>query len=333
VSQAQKSVRHFRETTLPLQVVVEQRNPERKHAPACDKTKGKNMKTLSWVALVAGMALPCGGEALAQRGGGRGGGRPSGGPSRGNAFRGGYGARANYQPRAAARTGGLRVNAAAGRPAGAGQARNAAARSSRVPRTSRMPKGAGKAKVARTARRSPNRAAGRGKAANGGRPGARRLAALLAARGKGSVPALSRSGRRPGQGGGDGGSGGSDGGGDSDAGAEAEGDGGAPAESTSSPGGEAAEEPEAEAAPVYGMRVTLVADGPAQDAGMLVGDVILSVNGTPTPDFASLRAALEGSGDEAEFVIVNVENGAVERMNVGVVETRIRASAEQVRVE
>lgn len=99
---------------------------------------------------------------------------------------------------------------------------------------------------------------------------------------------------------------------------------------------EPAEEPEEPAMDpdaVYGLEILELEKGPALAARMKVGDIIMAVNGTPTPDFESLRAALEASGPRAEFEFINVDNGELERTELAVVDTRIGAEVQQVVVE
>lgn len=93
------------------------------------------------------------------------------------------------------------------------------------------------------------------------------------------------------------------------------------------------EEPAMEPDPITGMEIISMEDGTAQAAGMKVGDIIMAVNGMPTPDFDSLRAALEASAPEAEFDFINADSGELERINVGVEDTRIGVDVEQVVVE
>jgi S1-C subfamily serine protease len=84
---------------------------------------------------------------------------------------------------------------------------------------------------------------------------------------------------------------------------------------------------------VFGCQITeLKAGGAAQKAGLLVGDVILAVGDTPTPDYAALRAALESAGSEVEAVFLNKENGEVERIVLHPVGSLIGATVEEVQV-
>jgi hypothetical protein len=85
--------------------------------------------------------------------------------------------------------------------------------------------------------------------------------------------------------------------------------------------------------PVYGMKITELDDeGTAAKEGLLVGDVILAINGQATPNFDEVRSALEKTGDKAEVIFLNKDNGKVERIVLRPVESRIGASVEAVQV-
>jgi serine protease Do len=85
--------------------------------------------------------------------------------------------------------------------------------------------------------------------------------------------------------------------------------------------------------PVYGMKITeLDHEGTAAKEGLLVGDVILAINGQATPNFEEVRSALEKTGNKAEVIFLNKDNGKVERIVLRPVETRIGASVEAVQV-
>jgi len=92
--------------------------------------------------------------------------------------------------------------------------------------------------------------------------------------------------------------------------------------------------PPAEEEPLYGMKITdMDPKGSAYQEGLRVGDVILAVNGQPTPVFENLRAALQAGGSRADVVFLNKDNGKVERVIVRPVDTRIGVTVEEVRVQ
>jgi len=66
--------------------------------------------------------------------------------------------------------------------------------------------------------------------------------------------------------------------------------------------GEAAESEEAEDV-LYGMEITALYKGTAAKEGLEIGDIILKVNGTPTPTFEALAKALAQSGGRAEVLV------------------------------
>jgi S1-C subfamily serine protease len=61
--------------------------------------------------------------------------------------------------------------------------------------------------------------------------------------------------------------------------------------------------------PLGGVRLADVGQGPASQQGLKAGDVILGVNGNPTPVVESLREALKEAGDEAEVEYMDGETG------------------------
>ncbi|MBM4069418.1 MAG: hypothetical protein FJ271_10790 [Planctomycetes bacterium] len=96
------------------------------------------------------------------------------------------------------------------------------------------------------------------------------------------------------------------------------------------PDGDAEEPQETES--LLGMEIQDMSDGPALRQGMKVGDIILAIDGAATPDFDSLRAALEAAGPQADVIFINVDNGQTERVMLPVEDTRIGATVEQVQV-
>jgi membrane-associated protease RseP (regulator of RpoE activity) len=128
--------------------------------------------------------------------------------------------------------------------------------------------------------------------------------------------------------GGDGGGG--DEGGDEGGGGDSGGsDGGSAAE-----GAQAAGAGEAVAAQpvVYGMEVTALYKGAAAKAGVEIGDIILKVNGTPTPTFEALAQALARAGNRAQVVIVR-EGEESETITLVPQNGTIGVSVEPARVE
>jgi S1-C subfamily serine protease len=111
-----------------------------------------------------------------------------------------------------------------------------------------------------------------------------------------------------GDGDGDGGSGGDGGGGDGD-GDEADADtlSSAVEEAETQDSGGAAESEEAEEV-LYGMEITALYKGTAAKEGLEIGDIILKVNGTPTPTFESLVKALAQAGSKAEVLVIREDD-------------------------
>jgi hypothetical protein len=66
-----------------------------------------------------------------------------------------------------------------------------------------------------------------------------------------------------------------------------------------------------------GVRLTAVdAGGPADQAGLRAGDVLLSVGGVRTRTFADLRNALTQAQGDVEVIFINGENGQTESLTV-----------------
>jgi len=99
-------------------------------------------------------------------------------------------------------------------------------------------------------------------------------------------------------------------------------------------GASQAETPETgESEPTFGMAIRELSAGTARKRGMKAGDIIMSVNGTATPDFDSLQTALGEAGSQAEVDFINVDNGKLERITLNPVSARIGATVEQVQVD
>jgi hypothetical protein len=88
-----------------------------------------------------------------------------------------------------------------------------------------------------------------------------------------------------------------------------------------------------EAEPEYGVEIVNLLQGAAADAGLTVGDVILTFNGVATPTFDALRDAVQESGSDAEVVFLNCENGQRESIVLHPEEGRIGVGVETVPVE
>lgn len=117
--------------------------------------------------------------------------------------------------------------------------------------------------------------------------------------------------------------------GDDDGGDDGDDDGGAGDDDGDD--GDEGDDPAMDAELEYGMEIIdMEEDGPAANAGLQVGDIITAINGMATPDFDSLRVALEACGSQGTFDFINAENGEPEQIDVSVDETRIGASVEQV---
>jgi hypothetical protein len=86
-------------------------------------------------------------------------------------------------------------------------------------------------------------------------------------------------------------------------------------------------------AALFGMEIRELAAGAARKKGMKVGDIIMAVNGTATPDLESLQTALQESGSQAEVDFINVDSSEVERITLSPVNARIGATVQQVQVE
>jgi hypothetical protein len=87
------------------------------------------------------------------------------------------------------------------------------------------------------------------------------------------------------------------------------------------------------AAPVYGVLITEMQRGTAAKQGLRPGDIILSYNGSATPTFEALADAVQQSGNEAEVVFINQDNGEEEAITLFPVEGRIGVTVEPVQVD
>jgi membrane-associated protease RseP (regulator of RpoE activity) len=83
---------------------------------------------------------------------------------------------------------------------------------------------------------------------------------------------------------------------------------------------------------VFGAQIIGLDNGPAQKAGMKLGDVILSVNGVLTPDLQTLRDALAACGSEAKVVFVNVDSGEREFVVLNPTNGRIGVSVQSIQL-
>jgi S1-C subfamily serine protease len=91
-----------------------------------------------------------------------------------------------------------------------------------------------------------------------------------------------------------------------------------------------ANEPEEE----WGMKVTEVhTDGAAGNAGLMAGDIILSVAGNRVQTFEELVAALGKSNGPMEFVFINCENQKMERMMIAPIDGKIGIATHPVVVD
>ena len=66
---------------------------------------------------------------------------------------------------------------------------------------------------------------------------------------------------------------------------------------------------------------------------MVVGDTILSYNGTPTPTFEALASAVHDSDGEVQVVFINSENDETETITLYPEDGRIGVSGESVPVD
>jgi hypothetical protein len=95
---------------------------------------------------------------------------------------------------------------------------------------------------------------------------------------------------------------------------------------------EATADDEETEASVYGVEITALYKGTAAKEGLEIGDIILSFNGIPTPNFKALASAVARSGSQAQVLVVRGEDGERETVTLFPQEGRIGLSGEGVRV-
>jgi S1-C subfamily serine protease len=83
---------------------------------------------------------------------------------------------------------------------------------------------------------------------------------------------------------------------------------------------------------LYGVRITELYQGTAAKQGLRVDDIILSFDGTATPSFEALAAAVQQSGSEAEVIFINADNGQQESIVLYPQGGRIGVNGEAVQV-
>jgi membrane-associated protease RseP (regulator of RpoE activity) len=98
--------------------------------------------------------------------------------------------------------------------------------------------------------------------------------------------------------------------------------------------GEAAEA-EAPEVVLYGVEITALFKGTAAKEGLGIGDIILKVNGTPTPTFEALTKALAQSSGRAEVLVIREDDDDDEPETVTLFPQNgvIGVSVEPVRVD
>lgn len=82
-----------------------------------------------------------------------------------------------------------------------------------------------------------------------------------------------------------------------------------------------------------GMVITELAYGPALDAGLQQGDIIIRVDGARTRSFADLRALLVASNGVARFVSYRPSTGKIETRTVRVLNSLIGATVVETPIE
>jgi hypothetical protein len=95
----------------------------------------------------------------------------------------------------------------------------------------------------------------------------------------------------------------------------------------------ATEDDEETEASVYGVEITALYKGTAAKEGLEIGDIILSFNGIPTPNFDALASAVARSGSQAQVLVVRGEDGERETITLFPQKGRIGLSGEGVRVK
>ncbi len=84
---------------------------------------------------------------------------------------------------------------------------------------------------------------------------------------------------------------------------------------------------------LYGVEITGLFKGTANDEGLEIGDIIISFNGIPTPDFDTLANAVARAGNKAQVVVIRDDNGKRETVTLYPKNGRIGLSGESVRVD
>src|SRR5262249_20611448 len=83
----------------------------------------------------------------------------------------------------------------------------------------------------------------------------------------------------------------------------------------------------------YGVEITALYKGTAAKKGLELGDVILSVNGRPTPTLEALAAAIAGAGSTAQVLVIRDEDDKRETVTLHPQNGYIGVSGESVRVD
>lgn len=82
-----------------------------------------------------------------------------------------------------------------------------------------------------------------------------------------------------------------------------------------------------------GMVITQLAYGPALDAGLQQGDIIIRIDGARTQSFADLRALLVASKGISRFLVYRPSTGKIENRDVRVVGSLIGATVVETPIE
>jgi S1-C subfamily serine protease len=98
-------------------------------------------------------------------------------------------------------------------------------------------------------------------------------------------------------------------------------------------GTEEAEANESDKAAVFGMEITGLFKGTAAKEGLELGDIILEVNGTPTPSYEALAKALAKAGSEAKVLVIREDDDERETVTLFPQNGQIGVAVERVRVD